>query len=421
MLRMNIPELTLDGVKAFAKTLRHYDRRDIAGSVTRLLSDLVNNQTSITLPTASGWEHSISKVSWITGTCGSGKTMLSLAISALAMRQPKRRIVILTGGPISDFAPAISCLKFQVIQQGDYDRRINFDNHTIVGLSFFHESLERLSYELSWRMSEISKSTTPALYVLDSLFHDPNYKAALSLDFEKLRQRRGVHVLSLVQDQENAFFCVNARLGTDDIISMKPYVGENYEGTLRHPNLETIEFTAPDLIKEDALEKICRSADLTIKEQYEVFATRLSEILNAGLSLNTHQESLEATAKILGFSNWHALQGCLKKRYTDGTLLERVTLQHALNAIDKSGYADSDDMWSNLTICTLEALEVARIDIRIPKLFDTVLRHKHIPEIDRLLCTLPGYPDDLDAAKRFFFYSATPAIDAAKKEFGSLT
>lgn len=409
MLRTTMPELTLEGVKAFAKTLRKRDATNIEDLAGHLLSDLLTHQSEVTILTADGLSLGLPSVSWVLGTTGSGKSELVLTIAALAMKHPKRKVVIISR-EAARIAPLLgtdgSGLDHKIITLPDEYAN---PEATVQQILPHLESLQPLQDQrllividgLSrWGLSV----DTPILHRAEQLF-------------EALRAAPNVNVVIATQDRLMPLFQQHYRGSLDAVVNVS-HGPHPKTATITYQNQKTIRFAvAPMLATQDDRIDLIRGYVRSSLVMYEDFIRHLQERLPSSLKLSSHIQALEETAHLLGFSSWHSLQGHLGKSERKPTKTVAPTprtelIRKIIDGIEGSG---SDSMWMDRSITLLKALEHSGLDITSKTFIDDMLGSDH-PEVLIYLSNLAGYPSNRSKFMESFSYDMMPILHALRNK-----
>lgn len=419
MLRFTMPELTLEGVKAFAKNLRKAGSRTAHETAGDLLADLLIFQSGILLPTETGLTVGLPAVSWIFGSTGSGKTELSTAITTLSMQHPKRRVIVVREAADKSSPYMINVLGLKQLSIAERSQPLS-ESYANVEITLPNPMLtaadwrppENLVRFLEGALKDVERPTLIVLDGLDRWGQRSEHEISRILHLA----RTSPHDKAIIATAQNhhsrvaSGFAVGA---TDGIIELSTGNHPKLE-RLVCPNDKSIKFSCPPvLITEDDRAILLRSYVRSSLSVYEALVRHLAEKISGMALPTTHTAALETTARLLGFSSWHSLQGFLSNRSQRPAKLEERALspEQIIELMDRHGTV-SNDMWNDRSIFLIEVVCAAGLDILSPSLLDDMIGKRGDPSVKEFLDTLPGYPYNRQKMNEQFGYLRMP-INAA--------
>lgn len=425
MLRVNTPNLSINGVKAFAKTLRQRNRDDDVGTVANLLADLINHSPERLVPLNNGHFLGMSSVAWIIGTCGTGKTELARSLALLAMRNPKRRVCVLNDQSNLEAShwEEIGFTVAPPTYASNPTHPSAIGQYTVLQATPIERSLEdyNTAFELDLAaLSETDLSDTTIL-IDRKLNTFPSTSLRLRGVLNRIRASERANITLASQDESCRTYrdCLNWR--TDDVITLNGAHAEHYGHIRSAEKSKTFLMDAKSVNAHDSVEFL-RSFSQAQISTYVEFADYLANQLKTEFDSSTHTKALGVSAHWLGFRSWHSLEGNLKNGREKDNKSAPLTTEEVLKAmVVVKGYdVEDSDMWMDRTISTLEVLEVAKIDIRAPDLFNALLAKQDHPEVAKYLDTLPHYRSNPEKAAELFGYSTMMAVGPAIDMYGPL-
>lgn len=427
MLRMNTPALSLDGVKAFAKTLRNRDPDDDLGTVANLLTDLVNFSPDNLIPLTRQHYQGLSNVAWVMGLAGHGKTELTRSIALLAMRNPKRRVVVLNDLYHQSEPDRWAEIGFTIVPPITPDNPKRSDElaqYTVLQATSLERSPEhhQIAFEQDaafLAQTDLSETTLLIDRNNMSLGSVPEHVAQL---IKRFRSSRNSNIVIASQDERSFLYRHSLNWRTDDFIALSDTM-EGRKATFRSAAcnktflIDTGAIYSPDYFE------FYRTFAAAQRQTFSQFTDHLSGKLNTRFDCGSHIKALEVTSHWLGFRSWHALQGHLQKTQIAKNDQRPLTTTEVLKAIEVATDKPTDggvDMWMGRTVTTLEMLESVGIDIRTANLFQVVLDNAQNPVVSQYLEQMPGYPNNLAKTEEQFGYCTMMAIAPSVFMYGSL-
>ena len=332
------PCYTMPGVKAFSKTLRsRLNEQDHLDQLPVDLVDKLMHPSQVGFPTRNSFIKNMSELTCIVGKPGTGKTTLAVlaAMSMSSLSRQYLRVLYLTSEQPGESGSPLAALVasgFREVNRENLSEKIeqvlDYDRSNLI---LYKSNLSDLNTILQHEIYDM-------LIVVDELFlrgglpgtREPwpqNPKGYLETILRISQHKLGTRVIInehiFLEHDEFPDLVKNYKGRTGQLlawllleIGQSPTMINHYNDDVREFGFPCIgsgiqrERTNPDrLFPDKILEFINERVSYGTKIE-----TRVREFLqSAPVMITSHSHALEVTSRLLGYSSWHALQGCLKK------------------------------------------------------------------------------------------------------------
>ena len=342
------PCYTMPGVKAFSKTLR--SRLNKQDHLDRLPVDLVDQLMSrgrTGFPVRNSFIENIAPMTCILGKPKSGKTTLSVLAALSYVSGQDHRVLYLRSERARELVSLspLAALPASGFREVDRDTFLENQEQILVrdksSLVINRSCLSDLDMILKHEISD-------TLVIADELFQG-RYGHRLYFDFiprvsrfqkyldsisRATRMRPDVQVIISEPafreyDRDFSELAENYRKSAHHAwllleIGQSPTIIHHHDGNVREFGFSCIgsrfqcerralNMTFPDWTHERLFsDEIRKFVDERMSYGIKI-ETRVREFLQSAPVITSHSQALEVTSRLLGYSSWHALQGCLRK------------------------------------------------------------------------------------------------------------
>lgn len=335
---MNIqtPALTLSGVKAFAKMLRS---RMLTGNrpselATELITELVIHGPRV-IPTTTGGIANPEPVTWVIGSAGSGKSNLAY-FSALLATTNRRRVIYINEGFDPHYRDLFCDVHgFQEIEvnpefPGDELRHhLKTRRHLFVKPRYYDGNSPDAVAQVTEIFGAVGKADLrETLLILDNF----PVSVAPSLMAPLIRQagREGFQMMVVGQTFDVPPLHRDLIQAADAKVVTHRFPGSGYEDNIPVDVIRRAstfkagyaafvsggrseDFRFPLLREEPDFVRALKTWSEHAVVSHASLKDRIEASITSQTAPLTHTEALEITAKLLGYSSWHAIEGHLKK------------------------------------------------------------------------------------------------------------